>query len=252
MDLIKAKIYLDKINREFARMSKDPDTVARIDVDITLSYIRELYDAFLSDAPALPKAAPQPEPVPVRKPEPVKEVLPPPPPPVVEPAPAPAPPPPPVVVVPEPAPAPPPPPPVVAVPEPAPAPPPPPPPVAEPAPAPAPKPAPKAAAPAASVDADALFEYKEAKELSEKLADAPIPDLKRAIALNDRLLLTRELFGGEAPAFETALHTLNTCSGFDEARRYMLDNCIAQYDWTAPVRAEVAKNFIKLVRRRYK
>ena len=50
MDLLKAKIYLDKLNREFARMLKDPDNIPRIDVDITQSYIRELYDAFLHDA----------------------------------------------------------------------------------------------------------------------------------------------------------------------------------------------------------
>ncbi|MBK7938510.1 MAG: hypothetical protein IPJ82_16135 [Lewinellaceae bacterium] len=29
-------------------MSKDPDTIVRIDVDIMASYVRELYDALLS------------------------------------------------------------------------------------------------------------------------------------------------------------------------------------------------------------
>ncbi|MBU6341312.1 MAG: hypothetical protein KGS48_07460, partial [Bacteroidetes bacterium] len=66
MDLLKSKIYIDKLNREFTRMSKDPENIARIDVDIMLSYVRELYDALLSDAApttALPK---EPAP-PVRK-----------------------------------------------------------------------------------------------------------------------------------------------------------------------------------------
>ncbi len=48
MDLLKTKFYLDKLNREFARMSKDPETIVRIDVDIMASYVRELYDAVLS------------------------------------------------------------------------------------------------------------------------------------------------------------------------------------------------------------
>ena len=49
MDLLKTKIYLDKINREFGRMNKDPENILRIDVDIMLSYVRELYDAILSE-----------------------------------------------------------------------------------------------------------------------------------------------------------------------------------------------------------
>ena len=48
MDLQKTKIYLDKLNREFARMDKDPDNIMRIDKDIMASYVRELYDAILS------------------------------------------------------------------------------------------------------------------------------------------------------------------------------------------------------------
>ena len=48
MDLQKTKIYLDKLNREFARMAKDPENIVRLDVDIMASYIRELYDALYS------------------------------------------------------------------------------------------------------------------------------------------------------------------------------------------------------------
>ena len=51
MDLQKTKIYLDKLNREFARMDKDPDNIMRIDMDIMASYVRELYDAILSPDP---------------------------------------------------------------------------------------------------------------------------------------------------------------------------------------------------------
>jgi len=49
MDLLKTKIFLDKLNREFARLSKDPENIVRIDVDIMASYVRDLYDALLSD-----------------------------------------------------------------------------------------------------------------------------------------------------------------------------------------------------------
>jgi len=271
MDLLKAKIYLDKINREFGRMLKDPENVPRIDVDITLSHVRELYDAFLSDTPEV-KPAPAPRKAVEPPPPPVVVAPPPPPPVVIAPPPVEVPPPPPPVVV---APPPPPvvvapPPPVVEVPPPPPvvvappppvveAPPPPPVVVAPPPPvviAPPPPPVVEAPpAPAAVVsagDAEILFEYKEAKELSEKLSDTPISDLKRAISLNDRLMIQRELFGNDNPFFETTLSTLNSASGFEAARAYLLQECIGRFDWLHKNKVETAKSFIRLVRRRYK
>jgi hypothetical protein len=245
MDLQKTKIYLDKLNREYTRMYKDPESTTRIDVDIMLSYVRELYDALLSDA-ATPQAPAVVAPV-VKKtiakmPEPVEQDAP-------APAPPPPPPPPPI-------------PPVAVVREPAPVqppPPPPPPPVEEAAPTPAAPPQvepvqpPKASSSVnITPEAEALFEEKQAKELSDKLAELPIADLRRAIALNDRLLLTRELFSGDGQAFEAAIGALNSFSQFDDARGYMLENCVIRYGWLDKKRVDAAKNFIKLVRRRYK
>lgn len=234
MDLHKTKIFLDKINREYARMSKDPDNIMRIDVDIMLSYVRDLYDAVLSDAanPAPPArrepapAAPPPPPAPVA-------AAPPPKPAVAEPAPppeekpAPAPPPPPVISE------------AIKAAEPLPV-------VKPQAPA-----APAPSFPAAPPDAEALFEQKQAVELSEKLSELPIPDLRKAVGLNDKLLLTRELFGEDNAAFEKALETLNGFSSMDQAKAYLLDHCVMRYRWTDKKRLEVAKKFIKLVRRRY-
>lgn len=97
-----------------------------------------------------------------------------------------------------------------------------------------------------------LFEEKQAKELSEKLAEQPVADLKKAIALNDRLLLTRELFAGDGKAFETAIAALNGFSQFDQAKDYLLEHCVERYVWLDKKRVDEAKKFIKLVRRRYK
>lgn len=241
MDLLKAKIFLDKINREFARMSKDPDNIVRIDVDIMQAYIRDLYDAFLSEKPVLAAVPPKQEPAAAhRKPiatrpsEPAEAQAP------SEPnAPAPAPPREPIA------------PPVLEE-KPAPAPPPPPPPVIEPVAEQAPVTKPSQAHSPAPPEAEALFEQKEHRELSDKLSDLPIADLKRAIALNDRLLLTRELFGGDSNAFEAALSALNSFSGFEQAKMYLLENCVQRFAWTDKKRLDAAKHFIKLVRRRYK
>ena len=237
MDFQKTKIYLDKLNREFARMSKDPENTIRIDEDIMASYVRELYDAILSEpgVPAVPKVEPAPA-RPVVRPAVVA--------PIVEVAPPPPPPPPPAPVVAEaPPPAPPAPPEPVREEPPAPAPPPP---VEEPRPTP-PRPA---VIPPAGLEV--LFEEKQAKELSEKLAESAIADLKKAIALNDRLLYTSELFAGDGKAFESTLGALNSFSNFAEAQDYLVQFCAVHYTWTDKKRLDIAKSFVKLVRRRYK
>jgi len=251
MNLSKAKIYLDKINRDFSRMSKDPDTIMRIDVDIMMANVRELYDTLLADeAGDVPSKSEQPrKPASPRQVEPsessspvASQPAPPPPtytaaPPAAPPAeqapppeekPATAPPPPPVMAEPirsaEPLP-------TVRIQTP---------------------PTPPPSFPAVSPEAEALFDQKQAKELSEKLSEIPIPDLRRAIALNDKLLLTRELFGGDNQAFENAVNELNNFSGMEQAKSYLIDHCVNRYRWTDKKHAETAKNFIKLVRRRYK
>ncbi len=231
MDFQKAKIYLDKLNREFARMSKDPENTLRIDVDIMGAYVRELYDAILSEPSVY--TAPKAEHAPVRHPhrphvaEPVVEIAPPPQaPPAVAEVPPPAPPPPAQEEPPAPASAPP--------------------------PVEAPKPAPPSPVSPAPLGLEVLFEEKQAKELADKLAETPIADLKKAIPLNDRLRYTSELFAGDGKAFEEALPALNSFANFEEAREYIVQNCAVYYSWTDKKRLETAKAFVKLVRRRYK
>ncbi len=88
-------------------------------------------------------------------------------------------------------------------------------------------------------------------ELSEKLSELPIPDLRKAIGLNDKLLLTRELFGEDSAAFDRTINTLNSFSSMDQAKAYLMEHCVMRYRWTDKKRIETAKKFIKLVRRRY-
>jgi hypothetical protein len=278
MDLSKAKIYLDKINREFAKMNKDPENIARIDVDIMQAYIRDLYEMFLSADINKVVSAPQNEPVSqanTRKPvefsperPPARPQTPPPPPrpAAVQEEPIAAAPPP-IVQVEQPRPAAPP---VYREPEPvyvAP----PPPPVEKIVAKPiihepyypnieevqAPKPAAQRLEPMpvynndVSDEAEVLFEQKKARELSEKLAERPIPDLTKGIGLNEKLLMTRELFGGNKTAFDEALAAMNGYSGFEQAKQYMVQNCVNRFGWLEKGKSEHAKEFIRIVRRRY-
>ncbi|MEL6660975.1 MAG: hypothetical protein AAFR36_31280, partial [Bacteroidota bacterium] len=196
--------------------------------DLMLSYIRQLYETYLSSevssAPAPKAKTVAPPPPPKVEPTPKKAAAPPPPPPPPAPEPKPEP---------------------VAPPKPAPEPP-----VAKPAPvaqaAPSPAPAKSSVDPAIN----ALFKHQAARELSEKLSQQAIPDLTRAMSINDKLLYSNELFGRDMARMNETLQKLNGLSSMDDARNYLVD--IAQkFDWTEEERSEVAQSFIKLIRRKY-
>lgn len=249
MDLQKGKNLLDKINALYKNISSDPRNVSSIERDLMRSYIIQFYEAFLEmptvSASVSPPPAPvvetkvaepritllKPEPAPAPpvpsqpappKPEPVKVE-----PPKVEAAPAPAPPPPPVVVLPK-----------------------------EEAPAPLePKTIEFTPTPRATVTADPeieeLFSFKTATELSEKLSELPISDIKKAMGLNERISTQNELFGGDSAAFDAALSTLNQLKSYEEAKDYLVRNVAGKFGWSSKEKKEKAKAFIKLVRRRY-
>lgn len=267
MSLTKAKVLLDKINTLYRSMSLDPGNINAIERDLMMSYIRQLYESFLlsdaapakaEDKPAarieVPKVEKRSE-IPVMKTAesvaapvespPTKEdksivvEFMPKPPPRHHPAPAKAPP--------------------AAV---------------EPAPeqpveetaqekqiettetiAPVFQPAVMEKPIHASSDdpkITALFSNEKATDLSTRLGEASIPDIRKSMGINDRLLAVKELFGGDQAVFDEALAALNQMTHFDEAQRYMTDRLVHRFRWTAEERKSAARDFIKLVRRRYK
>ncbi|MFK8102422.1 MAG: hypothetical protein AB8G15_07855 [Saprospiraceae bacterium] len=246
MDLQKAKIILDKINSLYKSMGMDEKNIAPIERDLMRDYIRQFYEAFTVDAPktailntktkvikarsTTPPPAPKPK-VKMKK----------------------TPPPPPVIVVEEveekieekvevlpstPAPTP-----VVKIVSP---------PVQE------KKPVVQAAPPVAKEpektkkEHETLFEYKEAKELSERLSELPIKDLSKALGLNEKIFTITELFGGDSDLFERTIMILNGMKDYDEAKKYLSNHIADKYNWATREKKNKAKNFIKLVRRRYK
>ena len=90
------------------------------------------------------------------------------------------------------------------------------------------------------------------KEISDRIANAAIPDLTKAFGFNDRLLMQNELFLGNKGAFDEMLKDLNNASSFDTARVYLSDLAVRN-NWNLnSERQKHAKAFIKLVRRRFK
>ncbi|HFB99320.1 MAG TPA: hypothetical protein ENJ53_00810 [Phaeodactylibacter sp.] len=247
MNVKQAKILLEKINRLFQSMTMD-DHISEIEKELMRNYIKALYDKFLPDGSmrhaALeekiqPKHTPKPTPTiqqqkPTPPPPPKVKVVPPPvvtappiatPPPVVA-TPPPAPKPKPVVIeTPK----------VVAKPKPVKV---------------SPPPIPKPKKVKLSAEMQELFEFKEATELSEKLSQRPLKDLRKAMGINERILTTNVLFGGSNDALKDALSILNNFKDMDEAKDY-LANLAQIHNWTDAKKMKKAKIFVQLVRRKF-
>ena len=273
MDLNKAKILIEKINSLHKSMGSDASHIAAIEKDLMLSYIRQLYEVVLSETtdaakPAskveiiksTPKTTSRPNPPIPQKPVELEVILPDEveeiqapvnidPPRVVRTTPR-------VIEVPDslssyqvpvsaprPTPPPPPPPPVA------------PPPVAPPPPVvqtPAPAPAPPATVYTSDdEEIEELFAEDSARELSEKLSNLPIKDLRKAMGLNEKIFTMNELFGGNQPVYDATINDLNGLNNFQEAKAYLIKNIAGKYGWTKGSKKKKAQNFIKLVRRRY-
>ncbi len=101
------------------------------------------------------------------------------------------------------------------------------------------------------------FEYaelndrlKEAKtEISEKLTEAPIKDLKKAIGINDRFLFINELFRGDEAMYERSIKTIQNFSIFAEAEFWIRRELKVKIGWHD--NHPVVKQFDQLIRRRF-
>ena len=96
-----------------------------------------------------------------------------------------------------------------------------------------------------------IFEAPKTTDLLDKLNQSKIPDLNKAMGINEKLFTIKELFGGDQKAFETCINTLNGLSSFEEAKSYMSQTVASRFHWSNKEKVKKAKNFVKLVWRRY-
>lgn len=85
------------------------------------------------------------------------------------------------------------------------------------------------------------------ESIASKLEHNPIPDLKRAITLNQRFQFSKELFKGNNQDYEVAIDKLNSVSR-DEALKH-LESLRSKYSWSSD--SSVALDFVDLVERRH-
>ena len=86
-------------------------------------------------------------------------------------------------------------------------------------------------------------------ELSEKLADGPVKDLKKAIGVNDRFLYINELFRGDEAMYERSIKTINGFSIFPEAEYWIRRELKTKLGWKDS--DETVRQFDQLVKRRF-
>jgi len=86
-------------------------------------------------------------------------------------------------------------------------------------------------------------------ELSDKLTEAPIKDLKKAIGINDRFLFINELFRGDEDMYERSIKTIQNFSILAEAEYWIIRELKVKIGWvdTDPI----VKQFDQLVKRRF-
>jgi hypothetical protein len=96
-----------------------------------------------------------------------------------------------------------------------------------------------------------LFIFKQATDLAAKLSESPVSDLSKVLGVNEKLLYTKELFGGDTAKFNEAVSFFNRAGFFDKARSFIEYNLIEPYHWMSKEKKASAREFIKLIRRRY-
>ncbi len=91
---------------------------------------------------------------------------------------------------------------------------------------------------------------KEVKiELSERLTETPIKDLRKAIGINDRYLFLNELFRGDEAMYERSIKTIQNFSIFAEAEYWIKRELKVKLGWIDS--DPTVKQFDSLVKRRF-
>ena len=85
--------------------------------------------------------------------------------------------------------------------------------------------------------------------LADHFGQQPINDLTKEIGINERFLLTENLFSGDTKAYNDAIDNLNNFSNSEDALKYFRQDLAKNLNWN--LKTTQVKRFIKLVERRY-
>jgi hypothetical protein len=79
----------------------------------------------------------------------------------------------------------------------------------------------------------------------EQMAKGAISDIGKAVGINDRFLLIRDLFGGSSEMYEQVVARLNSFDNLEDCMIYIVEN----FDWNP--NSDGAKLMMELIERKY-
>ncbi len=97
-----------------------------------------------------------------------------------------------------------------------------------------------------------LFEVPEARDLSSKLGEGKITDLHKAVGINEKLLLINKLFNRDHILYNDTIRRINSMQDYQEAKQFLMSQIALDQNWEQEDKQDIAKSFIKLVRRKFK
>jgi len=95
----------------------------------------------------------------------------------------------------------------------------------------------------------AIFSDKSPTGLVDFLGLSPLSDLNKAWGLNEKILVIKDLFGDDSSKFNQTVEIINKLSTFEEAKSYLIQNVVMQYEWNDLSKFKKASEFVKQVKR---
>lgn len=85
--------------------------------------------------------------------------------------------------------------------------------------------------------------------LADQFGQQPISDLTKEIGINEKYLITENLFSGDSKAYSTAIKELNEFQNINQASDFLKNSLSKKHNWNP--KSNQLKRLINLVERRY-
>ena len=85
--------------------------------------------------------------------------------------------------------------------------------------------------------------------LADQFGQQSILNLNKEIGINERYLMTENLFGGDSKICSDSINKLNEFKNISEAKDFLKNELFAKYNWNS--KSNYVKRLINLVERRY-
>lgn len=96
-----------------------------------------------------------------------------------------------------------------------------------------------------------LFDFPSTSDLSDRLANTKIEHLNKVLTINDKILFINHLFSGEAIPFQESLKKFEGFYTYEEAKKYASEELVQTYNWTVDEKKETIRQFMRQVKRLY-